>query len=667
MLRVCEKLRELDAKAKRRGLSRTETDYLHALVDAMADMDRAVEVELLKTLGDVNLEKGQLDKDKLRFDRAMLLYRTALLQSKDAATGDSLENRLRYAEKLRVGKAGTIPDNYEPHTDNDKMCSPAKVAQRFLQLDRRLAFNSGRDSVLIEYTKLMIEGVINEDNLLETEAIKSLGDVYLKRGRETRDPPCLTKATALYNTALARCEGVEGKVALIHRLLHTARIRQDMHRTANKGSKVRRRQHKGHLSWDLPDTSSNTDVIGDAQGYKFMNDSDHKVALPEKTSLPRSLAEKLLDGGYFILRHTGSFISNVWKVVMGLWKRGEEEEEEDQEEEEEEKEEEGEEGIKPDKTIPKKNPSIPLQTPYPSHTPRRQLSRNNRSDMETPRKERFRGTDKINPETPVSSKTGKLGSSSNVNRKLFPGTPESLRVRQTRGETDTRLKGNREMYPRKAVGTQDMQNTSGSVTTAGQLKKSGTSHQLSSDGSLDLEFASPLEQHRHGQDKSDPEPTVLSKTGNPDSSSKVNSTPGPLRQDRLPDICMMYPRKTVSTFYMRYKAKRIRWRANGIPNMRYKTNRKMYPRKAGGTRTCGTRPTGRCTQERQVAPVHAVQGQQEDVPKKGSWPPPNATQALQEEVPPKGSWHPLHTTQGQQEDILQNGSWLSLHAVQQGQ
>ncbi|KAI8508885.1 hypothetical protein Bbelb_127330 [Branchiostoma belcheri] len=289
-----------------------------------------------------------------------------------------------------------------------------------------------------------------------------------------------------------------------------------------------------------------------------INDSDHKVALPEETSLPRSLAEKLLDGGYFILRHTGSFISNVWKVPLIL---------------------------SAGQNHTKEKPIHPATDTVPSHTPRRQLSSDSRSDMETRRKARFRGSDKINPEAPVLSKTRKPGSSSNVNRKLFPGTPESLRVRQTRGEPDTRLKGNREMYPGKAVGTQDMQeNTSGSVTTADQLKKNGTSHliQLCSDGSrLDLEFDSPLEQHRHGQDKIDPEPTVLSKTGKPDSSSKVNSTPGPLRQDRLPD--MMYNRKTVGTFYMQYKAKRIRWRANGIPNMRHKTNRKMYPRKAGGT------------------------------------------------------------------------------------
>ena len=83
MLRVCEKLRDVDAKTRRLGLVRTETDYLRALMDAMANMDRCMELEVLKSLGDVNLEKGKHHKDVLSFDRAMLLYRAALLRCKD--------------------------------------------------------------------------------------------------------------------------------------------------------------------------------------------------------------------------------------------------------------------------------------------------------------------------------------------------------------------------------------------------------------------------------------------------------------------------------------------------------------------------------------------------------------------------------------------------------
>ncbi|XP_066282511.1 uncharacterized protein [Branchiostoma lanceolatum] len=298
MLRVCEKLRDVDAKARLRP-GRTETDYLRALLDAMANMDRCVEVEVLKSLGDVNLDKGQLDKDAIRFDMAMLLYRNTLLRCKNADVGESLINRYMYAEKLRVGRGGTIPDNYEPLTNDEKMSPYAKVTERFLPLDRRLILGCDKDSVLIEYTKIMIEGVINEDNLLEVEAIKSLGDVFLKRGTETRDTTCLTKATALYNTALARCEGIQGTAALIHRLLYTARIRQGMNTTGNKGPRPRRQQQeqKGHLIRDFQVTSSNTDVIGDAKCHQFMSPSEYISSLtPECAPDYRSYEEHLTTG-----------------------------------------------------------------------------------------------------------------------------------------------------------------------------------------------------------------------------------------------------------------------------------------------------------------------------------------------------------------------------------
>eukprot|EP00058_Branchiostoma_floridae_P013397 XP_002598885.1 hypothetical protein BRAFLDRAFT_90089 [Branchiostoma floridae] len=290
MLRVCQKLRAADAHSKRLGLVRTETDYLRALLDAMADMDRCAEVEVLKTLGDVNLEKGRLEKNPEKFDRAMVLYRTTLIRCKDAGVGDSLEYRYHYAEKLRLGKGSTATSSYEPLTNAKRMSSLTKVAEKFQHLDRRLTVGGNEKSLLIEYTKLVVEGIVNDDNMLEVEAIKSLGDVYLKRGTETRDAPCLTKATALYNTALARCEGVQGTASLIHRLLYTAKIREETMRNGNK-SRRHRVQQQGHVrSRDFPVTSPNTDVIGDSKGQR--SDRSYQEHL---TTGDRALADGKLD------------------------------------------------------------------------------------------------------------------------------------------------------------------------------------------------------------------------------------------------------------------------------------------------------------------------------------------------------------------------------------
>ncbi|XP_066285708.1 uncharacterized protein [Branchiostoma lanceolatum] len=286
MLRVCQKLRAVDAKSKRLGLVRAETDYLRALLDAMADMDRYAEVEVLKSLGDVNVEKGRLDKNPEKFDRAMVLYRTALLRCEDADVGESLEYRYHYAEKLRLGKRFTATSSYEPLTSNKKVSSLARVVEKFLHLDQRMSVRGNKEPLLIENTRLVVEGIVNDDNMLETEAIKSLGDVYLKRGTETRTTTCLTKATALYNTALARCERFQGTVALIHRLLYTARIRQE---TKMKRPKHRAKQRKGHVIRDFPMTSPNTDVTGASMGQQSMTYKEHL------TTGDRALADGKLD------------------------------------------------------------------------------------------------------------------------------------------------------------------------------------------------------------------------------------------------------------------------------------------------------------------------------------------------------------------------------------
>ncbi|CAH1263541.1 Hypp2725 [Branchiostoma lanceolatum] len=294
MLRVCEKLREVDARTKRLGLVRTETDYLHALLDAMANMDRLLEVEALKSLGDVNLEKGRLGKDVVKLDRAMVLYRTALLRCEDADIRESLEYRNLYVEKLRVrAEKGSI-------SSVSKEPSLARMAEKFAHLDLTVTADYNKDALLIEYTKLMIEGIVSEDKMLEVEAIKSLGDVYLKRGTETRQTTCLTKATALYNTALARCEGVQGTVALIQRLLYTARIRQGMGKTGNKSPKHSGQLNRSHhLSRDLPGTSRSSDAMAGTTCQQFgMSSAAYIASQTPRHTTPdyRSYEEHLTTG-----------------------------------------------------------------------------------------------------------------------------------------------------------------------------------------------------------------------------------------------------------------------------------------------------------------------------------------------------------------------------------
>ncbi|KAI8503674.1 hypothetical protein Bbelb_186450 [Branchiostoma belcheri] len=272
MLRVCEKLREADEKGRRYGLVRAETDYLRALVDTMADTDRLAEVELLKTLGDVNVEKGRLGKDVGKFNTALALYLAAMVRCYHEEQADGIEHRYHYTERLLQGVSS---QGKEQPTEDKGTTTPAKVAEKFQALDKRRATRGNTDSLLVGYAQVMVEAIVNDNSMLETEAIKSLGDVYLKRGTETGDTRNLTRATALYNRALARCHNVHGTVVIVHRLLHTAKIRQDITRTRNKRPTHLQRQQdlkgqKGHFSpfSAAPSSDRTTSQVDDDISYR---------------------------------------------------------------------------------------------------------------------------------------------------------------------------------------------------------------------------------------------------------------------------------------------------------------------------------------------------------------------------------------------------------------
>eukprot|EP00058_Branchiostoma_floridae_P022620 XP_002608110.1 hypothetical protein BRAFLDRAFT_91412 [Branchiostoma floridae] len=266
MLRVCEKLREADAKGRRYGLARAETGYLRALVDAVADKDRLAEVELLKSLGDVNLEKGRLGKDVRKFNMALALYVAAMVRCGHRDQGEGIEHRYKYAERLLQRATSKGAQGKKQQTEDKETTTPAKVALKFQDVDKKRAAGGNTDTVVVGYAQLLLEGIANDNNMLETEAIKSLGDVFLKRGTETRDTIKLTKASALYNTALARCNNVQGTVAIVHRLLYTANIRQDITTQSIKKSTQTQRQHnvRGRKDHIPPfSTAASNDVISD--------------------------------------------------------------------------------------------------------------------------------------------------------------------------------------------------------------------------------------------------------------------------------------------------------------------------------------------------------------------------------------------------------------------
>ncbi|XP_019642691.1 PREDICTED: LOW QUALITY PROTEIN: uncharacterized protein LOC109483974 [Branchiostoma belcheri] len=298
MLLVCEKLREADEKGRRYGLARAETDYLRALVDAMADTDRLAEVELLKTLGDVNVEKGRLGKDVGKFNTALALYLASMVRCYHEEQADGIEHRYHYTERLLQGVSSQ--DKEQP-TEDKETTTPSKVAEKFRDLDKRRATGGNTDSLLVGYAQVMVEAIVKDNSMLETEAIKSLGDVYLKRGTETGDTKNLTGATALYNRALARCHNVHGTVVIVHRLLHTAKIRHDITTTRNKiATRTQKQQdvrgRKDHFSpfSAAPSSDGTTSQVDDDISYRrYIQTADRDLDNGDLDAAEQNLAAAL--------------------------------------------------------------------------------------------------------------------------------------------------------------------------------------------------------------------------------------------------------------------------------------------------------------------------------------------------------------------------------------
>ncbi|XP_078682558.1 uncharacterized protein LOC144916984 [Branchiostoma floridae x Branchiostoma belcheri] len=297
MLRVCEKLREADERGRRYGLARAETGYLRALVDAMADTDRLAEVELLKTLGDVNVEKGRLGKDVGKFNTALTLYLAAMVRCYHEEQADGIEHRYHYTERLLQGVSS---QGKEQPTEDKETTTPAKVAEKFQALDKTRATGGNTDSLLVGYAQVMIEAIVKDNSMLETEAIKSLGEVYLKRGTKTGDARNLTRATALYNRALARCHNVHGTVVIVHRLLHTAKIRQDITTRNKRATRTQKQQdvrgRKGHFSpfSAAPSSDRTTSQVGDESSYRrYIQTADRDLGNGDLDAVEQNLAAAL--------------------------------------------------------------------------------------------------------------------------------------------------------------------------------------------------------------------------------------------------------------------------------------------------------------------------------------------------------------------------------------
>ncbi|XP_078679194.1 uncharacterized protein LOC144914855 [Branchiostoma floridae x Branchiostoma belcheri] len=202
-----------------------EVGYGRALRDAILSMDLFIELEVLKSLGDLHLQKGKQRKNSAEFDKAVTLYATALLRCKDPDMGQTLGHRIDYMEKL----SRQLLQGYTPQyqwLSPDYLGTNDSNVLRMVETCNKLTRGVGKlwQSVEESYTDTLVTAIGKGDTFLEVEVLKSLGDFYLEKGKKTSKLSQFSKAAAMYGKALTRCDNLETKQTLHHRVLYMVKL-----------------------------------------------------------------------------------------------------------------------------------------------------------------------------------------------------------------------------------------------------------------------------------------------------------------------------------------------------------------------------------------------------------------------------------------------------------
>ncbi|XP_078660026.1 uncharacterized protein LOC144904762 [Branchiostoma floridae x Branchiostoma belcheri] len=249
---LADKLQDLELCLK--GQHSREVEYGRALREAILSMDLFMELEVLKSLGDLHLQKGKQRKDSAEFDKAAALYAAAFLRCKDPDMGETLSHRIDYMEKLsRQLLQGYTPQyqwlspDYWGIADSNVL----RVAEICNKLDRGI---SGKlwQSVDDTYTETLVTAIGKGDTFLEVEVLKSLGDFYLEKGKKTSKLSQFSKVAAMYGKALTRCENLEMKQTLQHRVLYMVKIWGAVRARRQSSANTSRKRGRGRRSPTRP-------------------------------------------------------------------------------------------------------------------------------------------------------------------------------------------------------------------------------------------------------------------------------------------------------------------------------------------------------------------------------------------------------------------------------
>eukprot|EP00058_Branchiostoma_floridae_P001488 XP_002586976.1 hypothetical protein BRAFLDRAFT_102097 [Branchiostoma floridae] len=208
-----------------------EDRYTHTLVRAIADRDAVLEVECLKSLGDLYLRDGKTRADTSQLQRAKAMYHRARSRCESPDGKQALVHRVKVTEKLQEVATKVMLKHKKVQLNNDLPVSTKVTSsdstegvilkELYSQYDDQLqngdeaVRNGDLDSAEQHFAAaLRLVHVRNPTDLQyekEVPPLQKLGDVYCRRGCQTGDGGDFVKAAALYQAAVARSGDVESK------------------------------------------------------------------------------------------------------------------------------------------------------------------------------------------------------------------------------------------------------------------------------------------------------------------------------------------------------------------------------------------------------------------------------------------------------------------------
>ncbi|XP_078600668.1 uncharacterized protein LOC144875819 [Branchiostoma floridae x Branchiostoma japonicum] len=255
---VVEGFRELDLAFNHNDdLAVVQQQYASKLIHAITCGDELSECEALKSLGDVYLQKTKTCAHKTsNFRKACALYMALSHRCKSTKEKQVAQHRIRYAEKCTKLIHNERPIYMEIEISDNSTLAVSIALQKVDQIKT----NGQNMMPLIQgYTDSFVRAIIDGNKHLEVESLKTLGDLYQKRGVARKDSADLDKASALYIRALKRCDDSnDGIETLAHRIRYARKVKEKVKRQQQKEQANNRKSRHRHQLQAPPTSNERT-------------------------------------------------------------------------------------------------------------------------------------------------------------------------------------------------------------------------------------------------------------------------------------------------------------------------------------------------------------------------------------------------------------------------